>query len=51
MTRGDEVILNEGYGSANLKWDVSNTPAPDFASARSEQFTAASILLLHERGN
>ena len=51
VARGGEVILNKGYGSANLEWDVPNTPATKFRlGSITKQFTAASILLLEERG-
>jgi CubicO group peptidase (beta-lactamase class C family) len=51
VARGDEVIFNKGYGSANLEWDVPNVPATKFRlGSVTKQFTAASILLLEERG-
>ena len=51
VARGSEVILSKGYGSANLEWDVPNTPATKFRlGSVTKQFTAASILLLEERG-
>jgi CubicO group peptidase (beta-lactamase class C family) len=51
VARGSEVILSKGYGSANLEWDVPNTPATKFRlGSITKQFTAASILLLEERG-
>ena len=51
VARGSEVILSKGYGSANLEWDVPNTPATKFRlGSITKQFTAASILLLAERG-
>ena len=43
--------LSKGYGSANLEWDIPNTPATKFRlGSITKQFTAASILLLEERG-
>ena len=51
VARGDQVIYSKGYGSANLEWDVPNTPATKFRlGSVTKQFTAASILLLEERG-
>ena len=26
VARGDEVLLSKGYGSANLEWEIPNTP-------------------------
>jgi CubicO group peptidase (beta-lactamase class C family) len=51
VARGGEVLLNKGYGSANLEWEIPNTPATRFRlGSITKQFTAASILLLEERG-
>jgi CubicO group peptidase (beta-lactamase class C family) len=51
VARGSDAILSKGYGSANLEWDVPNTPATKFRlGSITKQFTAASILLLEERG-
>jgi CubicO group peptidase (beta-lactamase class C family) len=51
VAKGTEVLLNKGYGSANLEWDVPNSPATKFRlGSITKQFTAASILLLEERG-
>jgi CubicO group peptidase (beta-lactamase class C family) len=51
VARGSDVILSKGYGFANLEWDVPNTPATKFRlGSITKQFTAASILLLEERG-
>src|ERR1044072_471981 len=51
VARGGDVILSKGYGSANLEWDIPNTPATKFRlGSITKQFTAASILLLEERG-
>ena len=51
VARGTDVILNKGYGSANLEWDIPNTPTTKFRlGSLTKQFTAASILLLEERG-
>jgi len=51
VARGTDMILNKGYGSANLEWDIPNTPTTKFRlGSITKQFTAASILLLEERG-
>ena len=51
VARGDEVLFSEGYGSANLEWDIPNNPNTKFRlGSVTKQFTAASILLLEERG-
>jgi CubicO group peptidase (beta-lactamase class C family) len=51
VAKGTDVLLNKGYGSANLEWDVPNSPATKFRlGSITKQFTAASILLLQERG-
>src|SRR5262245_11585088 len=51
VARGADVLLSKGYGSANLEWDIPNTPATKFRlGSITKQFTAASILLLGERG-
>jgi CubicO group peptidase (beta-lactamase class C family) len=51
VARGSDVILSKGYGSANLEWDIPNTPATKFRlGSITKQFTAASILLLEEGG-
>jgi CubicO group peptidase (beta-lactamase class C family) len=51
VARGAMVVLNKGYGSANLEWNVPNTPTTKFRlGSITKQFTAASILLLEERG-
>ncbi len=51
VARGGDVILSKGYGSANLEWNIPNTPVTKFRlGSLTKQFTAASILLLAERG-
>src|SRR5688572_25817890 len=51
VARGDQVILSKGYGSANLEWNIPNTPTTKFRlGSVTKQFTAAAILLLAERG-
>src|SRR5262245_22565807 len=51
VARGGDVLLSRGYGDANLEWDIPNTPSTKFRlGSITKQFTAASILLLAERG-
>jgi CubicO group peptidase (beta-lactamase class C family) len=51
VARDGQVLLNKGYGFANLEWNVPNTPTTKFRlGSITKQFTAASILLLAERG-
>src|SRR6202042_1696343 len=50
VARGSQVLFSKGYGSADLEWDVPNTPNTKFRlGSVTKQFTAASILLLEER--
>jgi CubicO group peptidase (beta-lactamase class C family) len=51
VARDGKVVLSKGYGSANLEWDVPNSPSAKFRlGSITKQFTAACILLLEERG-
>ena len=51
VARGDDVVFSKSYGSADLEWNIANTPATKFRiGSMTKQFTAASILLLEERG-
>jgi CubicO group peptidase (beta-lactamase class C family) len=51
VARDKDVLLSKGYGYANLEWDIANTPSTKFRlGSITKQFTAASILLLAERG-
>jgi len=51
VARSEEILLNKGYGSANLEWNIPNSPATKFRlGSVTKQFTAAAILLLEERG-
>lgn len=51
VARGDEVLLNKGYGLANAEWNIPNEPQTRFRIASlTKQFTAVAILLLEERG-
>jgi CubicO group peptidase (beta-lactamase class C family) len=51
VARENEVLLSKGYGTANLEWNIPNSPTTKFRlGSITKQFTAASILLLEERG-
>lgn len=51
ITMGDEEMAEAAYGYADLTHDVAVTPATRFQiGSISKSFTAASILLLEERG-
>jgi CubicO group peptidase (beta-lactamase class C family) len=51
VARGNDLLLDKGYGFADLEWDVPNSPTTKFRlGSLTKQFTAASVLLLEERG-
>ncbi len=51
VARGGEVLYSKGFGSADLEWNIPNAPNTKFRlGSVTKQFTAASILLLEERG-
>ena len=51
VARNGEILLDKGYGYANLEWQIPNSPDGKFRlGSITKQFTAASILLLQERG-
>jgi CubicO group peptidase (beta-lactamase class C family) len=51
VAKGDQVLLDKGYGAANLEWNIANAPDTRFRlGSITKQFTAASVLLLQERG-
>ena len=51
VAKGDTILLDKGYGAANLDWNIPNTPATRLRiGSLAKQFTAAAILLLEERG-
>jgi len=50
VARDGKILLDKGYGFANLEWDIPNSPQTKFRlGSVTKQFTAASILLLEER--
>jgi CubicO group peptidase (beta-lactamase class C family) len=51
VVRNGKVILDKAYGFADLEWKTPNTPDTKFLlGSLTKQFTAASIMLLEERG-
>jgi CubicO group peptidase (beta-lactamase class C family) len=51
VARGNDILINKGYGYADLEWKISNVPEAKFRPGSiTKQFTAAAILLLQERG-
>ena len=51
VAKGDKILFSKGYGSANLEYDIPNTPKTIFHVASvSKQFTAFAIALLADQG-
>jgi CubicO group peptidase (beta-lactamase class C family) len=51
IAKGDQVLFEKSYGSANLEWKVADTAESKFRiGSVTKQFTAACVLLLEERG-
>jgi CubicO group peptidase (beta-lactamase class C family) len=51
VVKGDEVLLDKGYGLANLEWKIPNSPEVKFRlGSLTKQFTATLILLLQQDG-
>jgi len=51
VVKNGEIVFKKGYGSANLEYDIPNTPSTIFHIASvSKQFTVFSVLLLAEKG-
>jgi len=51
VARGSQVLFSKGYGSADLEWNIPNSPTTKFRlGSVTKQFTAACILLLEQRG-
>lgn len=51
VARGDQVLLDQGYGMANREWNIPNDGDTKFRlGSLSKQFTAVAIMLLNERG-
>src|SRR5437764_6860860 len=51
VAQNGKILLDKGYGSANLEWNIPDSPSTKFRiGSMTKQFTAAAILLLEERG-
>ncbi|MBN8810553.1 MULTISPECIES: serine hydrolase [unclassified Sphingomonas] len=51
VAQDGRILFDKGYGSANLEWKIPNDGETKFRlGSITKQFTAASILLLQERG-
>ena len=51
VASGDQVLLDRGYGKADLEWEISNTPDVKFRlGSLTKQFTATLVLMLQEDG-
>ena len=51
IIQNGELLYSKGYGLANLDHNISNSPQTAFSiGSNSKQFTAASIVLLSQRG-
>jgi CubicO group peptidase (beta-lactamase class C family) len=46
VAENGKVLLSKGYGSANLEWNIPDSPSTKFRlGSITKQFTAGSILL------
>ena len=51
VVEGDRILLDRGYGSADLEWSIPNAPDVKFRlGSLTKQFTATLILLLQQDG-
>jgi CubicO group peptidase (beta-lactamase class C family) len=51
VAQGDKIVFERSYGDANLEWNIPDDSLTKFRiGSMTKQFTAASILLLEERG-
>jgi CubicO group peptidase (beta-lactamase class C family) len=51
VVEGDDILLNKGYGTADLEWNRPNDPNVKFhIGSLTKQFTAALILQLQDEG-
>lgn len=51
VAREGQVLLDRGYGLANREWNLPNDGDTKFRLASvTKQFTAAAVMILHERG-
>ena len=51
VAKGDDILLDQAWGEANLEWEVPNTSDTVFRiGSVTKQFTSVSIMLLQEQG-
>ena len=51
VAQGDCMLLDKGYGQADIEWDIPNAPGTKFhIGSVTKQFTAGLILLLQQDG-
>jgi CubicO group peptidase (beta-lactamase class C family) len=51
VAKDGKVVFSKSYGMADMEWSVPNSPTTRFnIASMTKQFTAASILLLEDRG-
>jgi CubicO group peptidase (beta-lactamase class C family) len=51
VARGNDILLNKGYGEANVEQNIPNDPNTKFRiGSLTKQFTAALVLLLQQDG-
>lgn len=51
VVKDGRTLVDQGYGFADVEWQIANVPAAKFRlGSLTKQFTAASVLLLEERG-
>jgi CubicO group peptidase (beta-lactamase class C family) len=51
VAKEGEIIFSKSYGMADVEWNIPNSPTTRFnIASMTKQFTAASVLLLEDRG-
>jgi CubicO group peptidase (beta-lactamase class C family) len=51
VARGDDILLDRGYGKADVEWGLDNAPDVEFRlGSLTKQFTATLVLMLQEDG-
>jgi len=51
VAKGDRILIDRAYGEANIEWHIHNQTDTRFRlGSITKQFTAASVLLLKDRG-
>ena len=49
VAEGDHILLDQGYGMADLEWNIPNSPEAKFRlGSLTKQFTATLVLLLQQ---